>query len=168
MKVIFLDIDGVLNVELSERDAYGKLFHPHLVDNLRHIVEQTGADIVITSTWKSKGLKTLQNMWRYRNLPGRVIDVTQYCDEVAHEQGIQYYDQITRGHEVQHWINKNPRVTNWVMIDDDLDIMPEQRSNFVRTANNKHHSDSVDIGFGLTKICAEKAIKILNIKNGIK
>lgn len=162
MKIIFLDIDGVLNVDLSDCDEYGKLFHPHLVDNLRHIVEQTGANIVITSTWKSKGLKTLQRMWVDRSLPGKVIDLTAYCDEVAKDQGIQYYDQITRGHEVQHWLDKHSEVTNWVMIDDDLDIMPEQLSNFVRTANNKHHSDSVDIGFGLTKICAEKAIEILN------
>lgn len=162
MKVIFLDIDGVLNVELSERDAYGKLFHPHLVDNLRHIVDQTGANIVITSTWKSKGLKTIQKMWHDRDLPGNVIDLTPYCDEVARDQGIEYYDQITRGHEVQHWLDRHTYVTKWVMIDDDLDIMPEQINNFVRTANNKHHSDSVDIGFGLTRICAEKAIEILN------
>lgn len=162
MKVIFLDIDGVLNVELSERDAYGKLFHTHLVDNLRHIVEQTGANIVITSTWKSKGLKTIQKMWHDRDLPGNVIDLTSYCDEVARDQGIEYYDQITRGHEVQHWLDRHTYVTKWVMIDDDLDIMPEQINNFVRTANNKHHSDSVGIGFGLTRICAEKAIDILN------
>lgn len=162
MKVIFLDIDGVLNVELSERDAYGKLFHPHLVDNLRHIIEQTGANIVTTSTWKSKGLKTLQRMWYDRNLPGNVIDITPYCDEVAKDNGIEFYDDITRGHEVQHWLDRHSYVTNWVMIDDDLDIMPEQYKNFVRTANNKNHPDSLDIGFGLTRICAEKAIEILN------
>jgi hypothetical protein len=41
-------------------------------------------------------------------------------------------------------------------------MLPSQMSNFVRTANNQDHPDCVDIGYGLTKICAEKAIEILN------
>ena len=34
--------------------------------------------------------------------------------------------------------------------------------NFVRTSENKEHKDCIDIGYGLTKICSEKAVAILN------
>lgn len=56
MKVIFLDIDGVLNVYCQGRDEYGCTFHKHFEDNLRWIIEETGAKIVISSTWRRDGL----------------------------------------------------------------------------------------------------------------
>ena len=48
MKIIFLDIDGVLNVYCESRDKWGCTFHQHLVDNLGYIIEKTGAKIVIS------------------------------------------------------------------------------------------------------------------------
>lgn len=33
-KIIFLDIDGVLNVYCEDRDEYGCTFHKHFEDNL--------------------------------------------------------------------------------------------------------------------------------------
>lgn len=44
-------------------------------------------------------------------------------------------------------------------------MLPNQMDNFVRTANNSDHPDCVDIGFGLTKKCSEKAVEILNRSN---
>jgi histidinol phosphatase-like enzyme len=58
-KVIFLDIDGVLRIRSIGTDRFGPLFHEHFVINLQNIIKNTGADIVIISTWKQKGLKTL-------------------------------------------------------------------------------------------------------------
>lgn len=51
-KIIFLDIDGVLNLILQDFDKYGSIFHKHFEDNLRYLIDQTGADIVISSTWR--------------------------------------------------------------------------------------------------------------------
>ena len=59
------------------------------------------------------------------------------------------------------WLKVHPEVSNYVIIDDDDDMLDSQRANFVRTANNMDHPDKVDIGYGLTKICAEKVIEIL-------
>ena len=70
MKIIFLDIDGVLNVYCESRDEYGCCFHSHLVENLRILIEQTGAKIVIISTWRFSGLEIIKEMWEKRNLPG--------------------------------------------------------------------------------------------------
>jgi len=161
MKAIFLDLDGVLNVYCESRDEYGCTFHDHLVDNLRWVVEETGAKIVISSTWRRDGLDVMQNLWKDRNLPGEVIDITPTEVDVVDYGTCEFYDLVDRGHEIQQWINDN-NITSYVIFDDDNDMLPSQMSNFVRTANNQDHPDCVDIGYGLTKICAEKAIEILN------
>lgn len=170
MKVIFLDIDGVLNVMRQEFDDYGQLFHQNLVDNLSYIINETGAKIVISSTWRHRGLDFIKNMWKHRNLPGEVIDITPDCWDLIKEEkfGLKYYDDVDRGYEIQDWLN-NHDVENYVILDDDSDMLESQINNFVYTYGNKDHPDSYDIGYGLTRKCAEMAIKILYIyKKNIK
>lgn len=163
IKVIFLDIDGVLNVYGTEHDQYGQIFHEHFVENLRTVVNKTGAKIVISSTWRFSGIERMRELWKFRNLPGEVIGITIDCYDLIKEGRFEFYDDVTRGHEIQDWIDDNVnRIQNYVIFDDDNDFLPGQRGNFVRTSNNINHSDCVDIGYGLTKICAEKAIRILN------
>ena len=57
-KIIFLDIDGVLCTDeyiqalpigLPWRDAYGDIFDPKCVAALKRIIDETGADIVVSS-----------------------------------------------------------------------------------------------------------------------
>jgi len=160
-KYIFLDIDGVLNVYCEGRDEYGCTFHSHLVDNLRYIIENTGAKIIITSSWRVDGLIEMQRMWKYRDLPGEVIDITPNEIDVVERGTCEFYDLVDRGHEIQQYIDDN-NIKYYCIIDDDNDVLDTQRDNFVRTSNNQDHPDCVDIGYGLTKKCAEKAIQILN------
>lgn len=153
MKVIFLDIDGVLNVRTIEYDEYGALFHPHFIDNLRTIIDKTNAKIVISSSWRFEGLERMQAMWKDRNLPGEVIDITPYLG-----------NHTIRGYEIEEWLYKHTP-ENYVIIDDDSDMLQSQKNNFVCTFKNMNHSDYIDLGYGLTKECAEKAIKILTNEN---
>ena len=51
-KIIFLDIDGVLNVGIDGADRYGQCFHKPFVENLQWIINKTDCDIVVSSTWK--------------------------------------------------------------------------------------------------------------------
>lgn len=57
-------------------DKYEAFFDPETVAELKRIVEETNADIVIESSWKYLGLEAMQQMWSDRNMPGKVIDVT--------------------------------------------------------------------------------------------
>ena len=129
---------------------YGAIFHPQFEDNLQYLIEQTGADIVISSTWRYSGLKVMQNMWRDRGLPGNVIDITPINFNSRH-----------RGKEIDAWLKEN-QVDNYVIIDDDNNMLPEQMMNFVQTYANHDHTDAIDFGYGLTKECTLKAIEILN------
>ena len=62
MKVIFLDFDGVMDTVYYDyvlakegklgNDEYGCVFDPNCIKNLKHIIDQTGADIVVSSSWK--------------------------------------------------------------------------------------------------------------------
>ena len=150
MKVIFLDIDGVLCVIPNGFDEFGAFFHKRFEDNLKHIIDQTNAKIVISSTWRLAGLNEMKELWKKRGLAGEVIDITPFGG----------MDNI-RGDEIQVWLDNND-VKNYVIIDDDTDFWEDQLNNFVRTSENYNHEDCVDIGYGLTRKCAEKAIEILN------
>ena len=161
MKVIFLDIDGVLNVYPQGHDEYGSLFHKNFEDNLKRIVDETGAKIVISSTWRASGLDIMREMWSKRGIPGEVIDITTLTWE-PEEEGLDFYERCERGNEIQHWLDEHPEVTNYVILDDDNDMLSTQQDNFVKTSDNKDHPDCVDIGYGLTNICTDKSIQILN------
>lgn len=179
MKIIFLDIDGVLNVISQGHDQYGSLFHEHLVDNLKQIIDETGAKIVVSSSWRKSGLACMQEMWKFRNLPGEVIDVTPGI-HIIRGGGLIFWNNlleehptpkihgysIPRGCEIDYWVRncakKFGELETYVILDDDSDMLMHQKELYVQCSDNPEHEDSIDIGYGLTKINALKAIKILN------
>ena len=153
MKIIFLDFDGVMDTEyydhlLSEADKpisdeYGLLFDPECVKNLKYIIDSTGADIVISSTWKDfMSYQEILDMWKYRGLPGFVTDVTPSTEN--HK----------RGDEIDGWLKECHTECNYVIIDD-LDV-----SNF-----NEHQIPRlliVNPFNGLDEYTAKRAVMILN------
>lgn len=161
MKIIFLDIDGVLNVIPQGRDKYGSCFHKHFEENLKWIVKETNAKIVISSTWRFSGIEIMKEMWKERDLPGDIIDITPFTSVVT-DYDASFSERAERGNEIRDWLNKNGDVEKYVILDDDNDMLREQQDFFVKCSGNQHHEDSIDIGYGLTRQCAEKAIKILN------
>ena len=165
MKVLFLDIDGVLNTKYwytqmdrnTPKDKYGYAFDPNSVANLKRIVEDTGAEIVISSSWKCMGLSQMEDMWRDRNLPGRIIGITpnSVSDEMLLNADIDSIELFhIRGMEIKEWLAKHgKRVSNYVIIDDMDNMLPEQQSHFVQTNPE----------IGITKDDVERSITILNV-----
>lgn len=148
IRVMFLDFDGVLasfdyiriTSLLKEKypDKHGYSFDPRCVKNLRWVLEECpGTKIVISSTWKGAGIDNLMDMWKVRNLPGEIIGITPDLVE-------------KRGKEIAAWLSENP-VDNYVIVDDDTDMLDVQMDNFVKT----------DPMFGLTVDDCNKIIKIL-------
>ena len=151
MKIIFLDIDGVLNVGGTRIDSYGQSFQPEFVANLAKIIKETEAEIVISSTWRMSGLDVMRNMWRDRNLPGNVKGITPRLESRI------------RGEEIKEWIKLTKDKVNiekYVIFDDDDDMLVSQFPYFIQCSNLKDE-DAIH-GYGLTKRLAEKAIEILN------
>ena len=163
-KIIFLDIDGVLNTKEwhsrmtkdTPKDEYGYAFDPVTVKNLAHIIDKTGADIVISSSWKFYGVAKLRKMWEIRNLPGTILDITPntISDEMLLNANLEEFQLgVCRGNEIKEWLSRHKgEVSNYVIIDDFDDMLPEQEDHAVLT-------DSL---IGITGSDAEKAIMILN------
>ena len=163
-KVIFLDIDGVLNTKEwhsrmtkdTPKDEYGYTFDPVAIANLAHIIDETGAFIVISSSWKFHGVPKLRKMWEIRNLPGTILDITPntISDEMLLNANLDEMELgVCRGNEIKEWLSKhNSEVSNYVIIDDFDDLLPEQEDHAVLT-------DSL---IGITDFDAKKAIMILN------
>ena len=159
-KVIFLDIDGVLNpkwwISKKPSDKYGVFFETNAVANLGKIIEETGAEIVVSSSWKNIGLVELQNMWRDRGLPGKLVDITPdyMSDEILLKEDSANVDYLyERGSEIQGWLLLHgDDVGRYVIIDDMDDILPEQLSHFVQT----------DPEFGITIDDVKKIVHLLN------
>lgn len=165
-KILFLDIDGVLNTKWwytqmdrnTPRDKYGYAFDPNAVANLKRIIDETGADIVISSSWKSFGLTELIDMWQERNLPGLIIGITpnSVSDELLLNADIDSIELFhIRGEEIMQWLaNHRKQVSNYAIIDDMDNMLPEQQSHFVH----------VNPEIGITKKDADRVIIILKNK----
>ncbi len=166
IKIIFLYIDGVLNTKYwysqmdrnAPKDQYGYGFDPKSVANLAQIIEKTGAEIVISSSWKELGLSELRNMWKERKLPGKIIDVTPnyMSDEILLNADFNDTDLdhlYIRGYEIKGWLKiHGADVSHYVIIDDMDDVLPEQQSYLVQT----------DPEIGISDWDAKMAIMILN------
>lgn len=168
MKIIFLDIDGVLNTEYNLKDKFGHIFKQEYVQNLADIIKETGAKIVISSTWKDYGLERMHNLWLERELPGEVIDITPDCIDVVESTNIEFYDEVKRGDEIKLWLTRNKEVTNYVIIDDIDDFLPEQKDYFVNCSTGKPIKPW-KLGIpGLKEECKIKVINILKMKDKIE
>ena len=146
MKILFLDIDGVLNSmdnmyamselwhtnkEDKSRDKYGHLFDERCVRWLKFIVEKTECKIVVSSTWRISGLSVIQTMWQLRDLPGEIFDITplQVDSEIINLYAASN-NEADRGYEIQQWIDTF-KPERYCIVDDDNDMLAHQK--FVRT-----------------------------------
>ena len=124
MKIIFLDIDGVLNnAEFMPHHrgrpseyAYGQFvgedyFNPHCVANLNKIVRATGAKYVLSSSWRKLfEIDTMREFFLHQRVHGELMDYTG-SDTTR-----------VRGYEIQTWLDENPGVESFVILDDDRDM----------------------------------------------
>lgn len=108
-RVIFLDIDGVL-APIRQWDRYGEL-DPRCIEVLNEIVTRSGADVVVSSTWRyGKTAAELQEILDAAGFAGRVVDTTPTGTPGA-----------SRGDEIAAWLAQN-RVSGYVIIDDHGDV----------------------------------------------
>lgn len=160
MKLIFLDIDGVLNSwEYAERynedrvdkyDLWQESLDEDAIERLNEIVERTGGLVVISSTWRmSFDSATLENALMKLGFRGTIIGSTPVL-----RKSVQVKDGrwIHRGYEIENWLNAlGDSVESYVIIDDDNDMLESQQSNFVKTS----------VEYGLQDKQVERATSIL-------
>lgn len=121
-KLLFLDIDGVLNSHNFLRNVTGDSFdHSHKIDPstvelVNYITDTTNCHIVISSSWRIPYAKNLSGL---RGL-------LQKVKINAPMQGITPINNSPRGYQIQQYINsisKYKNITNFAIIDDDADML---------------------------------------------
>lgn len=151
MKVIFLDFDGVLNnarYRNSVPDYYSNFIDESRMPFLKQIVEETGAVIVLTTTWRM--------YWDENTV--RTSEYTQKINSIFTKYGLTIYSKTdtfdeNRNFEISLWLCRN-EVENYVILDDvDFRWCNENRKHFIKTDDDNK---------GLDEQTTNLAIRILN------
>jgi len=168
MKVVFLDVDGVLNTE----ETFERNYQEYLVTNVRKepideerikylkdIIVATGAKIVLSSSWRL-----------HCEFEGRTIVSSEphmkYLIDLLSKYGLMLYD-ITgydrdgnRGNEIMEWLARE-EVDNFIVLDDSVqDLEQFVDKELIKTNFYRGGEES-----GLCLSHVDAAIKKLNINH---
>jgi hypothetical protein len=180
VKVLFLDVDGVLNSAAFLARVEGSFARGpdwvHMLDaepcaRLERVLAATGAKIVLSSSWRhhvDAGLMTV--MLRRRGVEAaEVVDMTPHfvrvnncnmqrsrCAEPLRRSTLIFApdEYGERGHEIQRWLTLHPEVTEFAIVDDNSD-MAHLRDRLVLTSWGTgmldEHADALIATLGTVK-----------------
>ena len=189
MKVIFLDIDGVLNCESAYRNGecqyqewtwedgrkdHYQRFCVRSKELLNKLIDETGAKIVISSTWRHSGIEFMKKVWKMEEMSGDIIGITPSL----RTKGL----DIPRGMEIEYYLNNDllfqhinwddviqqeymdkSGVENYIIIDDDSDMLYNQRKHFVHVLPSPRNKDGFNQHYyEIAKSMLEKTVIELN------
>jgi hypothetical protein len=148
LKIIFLDIDGVMQSTSSmiRTSGTGGFLHEEHVNALNWIIQQTDAYIVLTSTYRIMAdIKELKRAFMESGVRSdRIVSKTPNLG-------------LNRGSEIKDWLETRKEkgdyeIEEYVVIDDGKDMQGINWSMFLNT----------DPDYGLTYVEAEMAVNLLN------
>lgn len=157
MKIIFLDIDGVLNFNGCRNRVDGFYFvNDSKIKLLKKIIDKTDAKIVLSSTWRLGWFECEQGI--------DSLDTSLFIrlKEKLREYGIEFISKTPisnsgyRGEEIDQWLNdwNGEKISSFIIIDDDNDMKPYM-DRLVQTS----------FKYGLRYKNVLKAIRLLNHSN---
>ncbi len=108
MKVIFLDIDGVMNnIHKWPKTAGRQWIDPVAVKLLNQITEATGAVLVISSTWRR--FWDVEKILTKAGVKAKIVGRTPFLSSQP------------RGYEIESWLAKYD-TDKFIILDDDTDM----------------------------------------------
>ena len=158
LKIIFLDVDGVLNSH-STKDLCGPYrgIEDSKVNLLKKLVDASKAKIVLVSTWKEYWYKSVR-------LKDKQDDLAIYLDIKLSQQGLKISDKtddyiLNRGEGILDYIdrlhNRGIEVDKYVIFDDEM-------FDYKETKLTKHLIQTSFYDNGLEQKHILRAIKMLN------
>lgn len=182
-RVIFLDVDGVLNSQKfmhfkegqtsrhfgvspdgSEFGFWASMIDPKAVKILNKITDLTGAELVLSSTWRKsfKMIVEMREFFKKVGVTGKMVGMTPTNPDEVRKVLMKYtqlgwVDRVFRGHEIDchlhvwYYSRTNYR-TEFVILDDDSD-MAHLMDRLIQTRNDEgltvHHVAKVCHAFGV-------------------
>lgn len=152
-RVVLLDVDGVLH----PFSAQTEFFDGECMKHLRRIIEQSGALLVLSSSWQSTAISTAEvesalRRWGIPSFDGRRTVSNGSAGGGEHH----------RAREIASWVERNSALCTggWVCIDD-LDLLsvapPPRLVPLIDTDHFVHTSSET----GLTAADADRAVALL-------
>ncbi len=150
MKVIFLDLDGVVN----DADSHGLLIKEEYVEELKKLIVATHAKVVITSRQRDNALiknsSDLEGSYCYNHyikpLLEMGVEVYGYTPRIKCEK-----EEKERELEIEKYLEAHPEIEEYVIIEDDY-VMERLYD----------HQVFIEYSDGFTSRYLEPAIRILN------
>jgi len=149
MKILFLDVDGVINSEETFR-VNGHARFPidaYMAFLVGKIQLDTDCKVVLSSSWRhhSESVEYIHN---------RIVNIYDTTGseplDLDRPSGV---ENCQRGREIKAWMESQKyKIDKYAILDDDSDMLPEQLPNFFQTSWK----------IGLTDEITEKIIKHLN------
>lgn len=159
MKVIFLDIDGVI-----KEDFAGAPFLDGSLSVLKEAVDETNAKLVMSSTWKVKYRDFIEN-----GCKTEFDDIKKLYNALC-EHGLSIYDytpliriehEIRRPTEIKEYIKSTKNIEGFCILDDRDEFLWEDLSkNLVLT--NLGNDENGKKTAHLTEAHKQKIVDILN------
>lgn len=112
MKVLFLDIDGVVNCKSTTQRHRGFIgIDPYLAFIVGKIQLDTDCEVVLSSSWRlmEDGCDEVRKQ------------VVKFIDVTPDNKGL-----TDRGCEVKAWLEQHPEVTRYAILDDNSDFHKDQ------------------------------------------
>lgn len=147
MKVIFLDIDGVLNNANTKDRTPDKfigiedIFVKRLVD----IVRSTKAKVVLSSSWRTMKEDEPDYIYMIDKLKSKGIELYSYTTKKG----------WNRAEQIKNWLSDKPEVDNFIILDDEFELEfaeSDYTDNLVKT----------EYAIGLTEEKKQEAINKLS------
>ena len=153
MKIVFLDVDGVLNYVGCKHHAYGYYFvEDDKIKLLKEIIDRTEAKIVLSSSWR------IERSAQYKYEKPRDYKLYHKLVKKLKEYDLLIYSHTPvlreyRGKEIDQWLKnwRGETIESFVILDDDADMQPYM-DKLIQTSYET----------GLTREDVEKAVKMLN------
>jgi len=149
-KLIFLDVDGVLNIMSNSyrtfMKPYGQHIEPHLVQRLNYLIDKTNADVVVSSAWRvhMDDLETQMVEQGFKHWH-RVIGATPYGGS-------------NRGDQIKKWLEENEYYGLYCVLEDEPSDICGNKCRAISAMYVVH----VDMAEGLSENDVSRAIGILS------
>lgn len=121
-RLLFLDIDGVLNQcgeRYSEEDWPFRMVERSCLAELDRVLAETGADIVLSSTWRLADVGAAIRKGHHRKTWGVTWQPIAFTGHFHGRQDGKYVGQLKRPVEIAAFLHATPNVESYAAVDDD-------------------------------------------------
>jgi len=128
-KILFLDIDGVLNSKffykyIFRQDQGHSRLDPYCVILVKKLVDEFSLKIVISSTWRDGAMDRLV----------KELNVNDLVESLHEDWLTPVVRPACRGKEIDIWLSEHPDVKEYLIIDDNHNLYDHHMDRFVQTS----------------------------------